>query len=71
MKNGGRNGRYRRILQMLPATSNELASEENTTVKTVVRVLCYLRKQGRVRRTDRHGIRYGRAGRYPSMWERI
>ena len=63
--------RVSRILHALPATVCELAAIEETTVRAINAILCYLRGRGLVRRTDKRGERQESRGRYPHLWERV
>ena len=60
-----------RILNGLPATLPELVAIADSTTPLVNAMLCQLRSQGLVRRSDRRGARQNERGRVPHIWERV
>lgn len=60
-----------RILVSLPATSVEVAAMLDHTPRRTNALLCYLRRRGLVRMTDRVGQRYAVTGPRPRIWERV
>ena len=59
------------IFRLLPATVSEIAVLTGTSVKKVNSRLHWLKYQGLVRPTKRHGYRAGTRGRAPQIWEKI
>lgn len=60
-----------RILYGLPATLPELVAISDSTTPMVNSMLCHLRKQGLVRRSERRGERHNERGPLPRIWERV
>lgn len=58
------------VIKLLPATLGELASLMQTDKHVINSTLDNLRILGRVRRSDRYGMRDGKRGRKPALWVR-
>ena len=61
----------KRLLNTLPATLGEIASILGHEKHRVNAILYWQKLRGRVKRSNRYGMRDGTRGRKPALWVRI
>ena len=59
-----------RVIKLLPATLDELAALMQSDKHVINATLNNLRLTGRVKRSDRYGMRAYKTGRKPALWVR-
>jgi len=62
--------RYERILNLLPATSCEIAAIEGISVRLAIGHLYLLKKKGLAHNTYRRGQKYMEKGPAPTIWDK-